>query len=75
MSGLISTWMGDRLGIPAAVDILHGIRISPAYYCACNKNKKSCIKSGNNVSIPCLRPYHIETTRSRLITEVKQCRG
>ena len=59
MSGLISTWMGDRLGIPAAVDILHGIRISPAYYCALNKNQISCIKS----------------TSSRLITEVKQCRG
>ena len=40
-----------------------------------NKNQISCIKSGNNVSILCLRPYHIESTSSRLITEVKQCRG
>ena len=49
MSGLISTWMGDRLGIPAAVDILHGIRIKPAYYCACNKNKKVVL----NLEIMC----------------------
>ena len=40
-----------------------------------NKNKISCIKSGNNVSILCLRPYHIESTSSRPITEVNQCRG
>ena len=59
MSGLISTWMGDRLGIPAAVDILHGFRISQLIIVLLNKNQISCIK----------------TTSSRLITEVKQCRG
>ena len=75
MSRLISTWMVDRVGIPAAIEILHGIGISPAYYCARNKNKISCVRSVNNVSILCLRPYHIESTSSRLITEVKQCRG
>ena len=76
MSGLISTWMGDRLGIPAAVDILHGILESAQLIIVLlNKSQISCIKSGNNVSILCLRPYHIESTSSRLITEVKQCRG
>ena len=40
-----------------------------------NNDKISCIKSGNNVSILCLRPCHIKSTCSRLITEVKQCRG
>ena len=73
MSGLISTWMGDRLGIPAAVDM--GLESAQLIIVPANKNKISCIKSGNNVSILCLRPYHIESTSSRLITEVKQCRG
>ena len=75
MSGLISTWMGDCLGIPAAVDILHGLESAQLIIVFANKNKISCIKSGNNVFILCLRPYHIESTSSRLITEVKQCRG
>ena len=71
MLGLISIWMGDRLGIPAAVDIFNGIRISQLIIVLVNKNQISCIKSGNIVSILCLRPYHIESTSSRLITEVK----
>ena len=58
-----------------AVDILHRIRISPAIIVLLNKNQISYIKSGNNVSILCLRLFHIESTSSRLITEVKQCPG
>ena len=67
--------MGDRLGIPAAVDIYMGLESAQLIIVLANKNKISCIKSENNVSILCLRPYHIESTSSRLITEVKQCRG
>ena len=67
--------MGDRLGIPAAVDIYMGLESAQLIIVLANKNKISCIKSENNVSILCLRPYHIESISSRLITEVKQCRG
>ena len=67
--------MGDRLGIPAAVDIYMGLESAQLIIVLANKNKISWIKSENNVSILCLRPYHIESTSSRLITEVKQCRG
>ena len=59
MSGLISTWMDDRLGIPAAVDIYMGLESVQLIILLLNKNQISCNKS----------------TSSRLITEVKQCRG
>ena len=74
MSGLISTWMGDRLGIPAAIDIYMGLESAQLIIVLVNKNQISCNKSENNVSILCLRPYLIKSTSYRLITEFKQCR-
>ena len=59
--------MGDRLGIRGAVDFL-------AFTSATFKFAKhsAVLASTELLSPTCLRPYHLEHTSSRPITEVKQ---
>ena len=56
--------MGDHLGIH---DVAGKVNV-----CFLNEGGGECSFTTNPES--CLRPYHVESTRSRLITEVKQHR-
>ena len=80
----VSTWMGDRLGTQGAAESLHyfyfGAINQQFFYGAImlQPNKGPFIRVERSqlvflsLSQPA-RPYHIEYTSSRLITEVKQC--
>ena len=65
--------MGDRLGLRGAVDILS--EVSQIYYNQCISLLEFLfIICQMNSLVKCLRPYHVESTSSRPITEVKQHR-
>ena len=63
--------MGDRPGLRGAVDILS--EVSQIYYNQCISLLEFLfIICQMNSHVKCLRPYHVENTSSRPITEVKQ---
>ena len=66
MLGLVSTWMGDRLGTPDAV----GIPFFTPIIDIISVLRKVCMQLFALFSRQ--RPYHVENTSSRPITEVKQ---
>ena len=70
MLSLVSTWMGDRLGIPGAVDLLFSFCL---FYSSISLEHQ--VYSRPRKGLLYLWPYHIESTGSRPITEVKQRRA
>ena len=58
--------MGDRLGIRSAVDFSFSIY---------HPSQSTVLTSLKFTRRPCLQPYNLEYTSSRLITEVKQGRA
>ena len=63
MLSLVSTWMGDRLGTPGAVVNLFIPYFFVIWPLIAERQRLTSRQ----------RPYHIENTSSRPITEVKQC--
>ena len=70
--------MGDRLGIHGAVDLLlNETQVTGTYSFFTRRTFTYVFRlllfTGLNVTnVSCLRPYHVEYTSSRPITEVKQ---
>ena len=72
--------MGDRLGIPGAVGILW-MCVLRSHFCVSYitfyflEDRTDKILVAVHAYPHCLRPYHVEHTGSRPITEVKQHRA